>query len=81
MTPRDTARMVAPASWTNFSPRPEASLRENNEIALTREGAGENKKKNSQHNGDKELDDANTSALGEPKHDAAERFQQGCGFG
>ena len=44
MTPRDTARMVAPASWTNFSPRPEASLRENSKIALTSEGAGENKK-------------------------------------
>lgn len=44
MTPRDMAPMVAPASWTNFSPRPEPSLSENNEIALTSEGAGENKK-------------------------------------
>jgi len=36
--------MVAPASWTNFSPRPEASLRDNNVIASTSEGAGENRK-------------------------------------
>jgi len=44
MTPRDTARMVAPASWTNFLPRSEASLRENVVIALTSKGAGENRK-------------------------------------
>jgi hypothetical protein len=36
--------MVAPASWTNFSPRSEASLRENVVIALTSKGAGENRK-------------------------------------
>jgi hypothetical protein len=39
------------------------------------------KTKNRNHNGDKELDDANSSALGDPKQDAAERFQQRSGFG
>jgi hypothetical protein len=44
MTPRDTARMVVPASWTNFSPRSEASLRASIVVALTSEGAGGNRK-------------------------------------
>jgi len=35
---------VAPAICTNFSPRPDASLCDNNMIALSSEGAGENRK-------------------------------------
>ena len=77
MTPRDAARMVAPASWTNFSPRPEASLRENNEIALTSEGAGENKKP-ANIIGDKELDDTHTSALCELKQVPPSGFSSGA---
>ena len=44
ITPRDTARMVAPASWTNSSPRSEASLRENVLMAFDQRGAGEYRK-------------------------------------
>jgi hypothetical protein len=63
-----------------ISLRPEASLRENNEIALTSEGAGENKKP------------ANTMAIKNlripipapstnPSRMPPERFQQRSGFG